>query len=224
MTKASELREMSDEQLGFTLKESAESLFRLRIKAQTERLNAPSELRKARRTIARVRTIQTERALAAAAGTTTTRGAVATRGTALPKAAAKAKNRTAGDQVMPKRVEIGVVKTDKMAKTRRVEIPRQVRHAKYGKILHRKTVCHVHDEQNESHVGDTVEIVESRPRSKTKRWELVRDRDQEPAGRPGRNAGRLETRPRRAPVTHGSHPGHDGPVGRPSTSEIPRYP
>jgi large subunit ribosomal protein L29 len=62
MTKASELREMSDEQLGFTLKESAESLFRLRIKAQTERLNAPSELRKARRTIARVKTIQTERA------------------------------------------------------------------------------------------------------------------------------------------------------------------
>ncbi len=75
---------------------------------------------------------------------------------------------------MPKRIEIGVVKTDKTAKTRRVEIPRQVRHAKYGKILHRKTVCHVHDENNESHIGDTVEIVESRPRSKNKRWELVK--------------------------------------------------
>ena len=49
-----------------------------------------------------------------------------------------------------------------------------MRHAKYGKILHRKTVCHVHDEENESHLGDTVEIVESRPRSKTKRCELVR--------------------------------------------------
>ena len=67
MTKASELREMSDEQLGFTLKESAESLFRLRIKAQTERLNAPSELRKARRTIARAKTIQSERSRLAAA-------------------------------------------------------------------------------------------------------------------------------------------------------------
>jgi small subunit ribosomal protein S17 len=75
---------------------------------------------------------------------------------------------------MAKRVEIGVVKTDKTAKTRRVEIPRQVRHAKYGKILHRKTVCHVHDENNESHIGDTVEIDESRPRSKNKRWELVK--------------------------------------------------
>jgi small subunit ribosomal protein S17 len=75
---------------------------------------------------------------------------------------------------MPKQVSIGVVTGDKMAKTRRVEIPRLVRHPKYGKILRRKTVCHVHDEAEECHVGDTVEIVESRPRSKTKRWELVR--------------------------------------------------
>ena len=75
---------------------------------------------------------------------------------------------------MPKRVSVGIVTADKAAKTRRVEIARQVRHAKYGKILHRKTVCHVHDEENASHLGDTVEIVESRPRSKLKRWELVR--------------------------------------------------
>ena len=75
---------------------------------------------------------------------------------------------------MPKRVSVGVVTGDKAMKTRRVEIARQVRHAKYGKILHRKTVCHVHDEENKSHLGDTVEIIESRPRSKTKRYELVR--------------------------------------------------
>lgn len=75
---------------------------------------------------------------------------------------------------MPKRVSVGVVTSDKTSKTRRVEIPRLVRHAKYGKIQHRRTVCHVHDEENVSHVGDTVEIVESRPRSKLKRWELVR--------------------------------------------------
>ncbi|HTM53468.1 MAG TPA: 30S ribosomal protein S17 [Pirellulales bacterium] len=75
---------------------------------------------------------------------------------------------------MPKKLSIGVVTSDRMAKTRRVEIPRLVRHAKYGKILRRKTVCHVHDEQNEAQLGDTVEIRESRPRSKTKRWELVR--------------------------------------------------
>jgi len=75
---------------------------------------------------------------------------------------------------MPQKVSIGVVTGDKTAKTRRVEIPRLVRHPKYGKIMRRKTVCHVHDEAEECHVGDTVEIRESRPRSKTKRWELVR--------------------------------------------------
>ncbi len=66
MTKASELREMSDEQLGLTLKESTEHLFRLRLQAQTERLDAPSELRKQRLIIARAKTIQTERARKAA--------------------------------------------------------------------------------------------------------------------------------------------------------------
>lgn len=62
--KASELREMSDEQLALTLKDSTESLFRLRIQAQTERLDAPSELRRQRKLIARIKTIQRERELA----------------------------------------------------------------------------------------------------------------------------------------------------------------
>jgi small subunit ribosomal protein S17 len=75
---------------------------------------------------------------------------------------------------MPKRVAIGVVTSDKMKQSRRVEIPRLVKHPKYGKYLRRKTVCHVHDEQEESHVGDTVEIVECPPKSKLKRWQLVR--------------------------------------------------
>jgi len=67
MNKAKELRDMSDEQLQLTLKESMEGLFRLRLQAETERLDAPSELKKQRRLIARVRTIQNERARAAAA-------------------------------------------------------------------------------------------------------------------------------------------------------------
>ncbi len=75
---------------------------------------------------------------------------------------------------MPKNTAIGIVTSDKMIKTRRVEIPRLVRHRKYGKIIRRKTICHVHDESEEAHAGDTVEIRESRPLSKTKRWELVR--------------------------------------------------
>ena len=75
---------------------------------------------------------------------------------------------------MPRTVTVGVVTSDKTAKTRRVEIPRMVKHPKYGKYLRRRTVCHVHDENNESGLGDTVEIIESRPMSKTKRWNLVK--------------------------------------------------
>lgn len=62
MTKAAELREMSSEQLELTLKETTESFFRLRLQAQTERLDAPSELRKHRRLIARLKTLLGERA------------------------------------------------------------------------------------------------------------------------------------------------------------------
>src|SRR5262245_18812616 len=73
-----------------------------------------------------------------------------------------------------RRIEIGVVTSDKMNKTRRVEIPRLVKHARYGKYIKRRTICHVHDETNESHKGDTVEIMETRPLSKTKSWRLLR--------------------------------------------------
>ena len=67
MTKAAELRDMSDDQLQLTLKNATENLFRLRLQAETERLDAPSELKKHRRLIARVHTIQNERARTAAA-------------------------------------------------------------------------------------------------------------------------------------------------------------
>ena len=67
MNKASELREMSDEQLTLTLKETAENLFRLRLQAQTERLDAPSELRRHRRLIARINTILGQRTQASRA-------------------------------------------------------------------------------------------------------------------------------------------------------------
>ena len=73
-----------------------------------------------------------------------------------------------------RRTAVGVVTSDKMSKTRRVEIARLVKHARYGKYIRRRTICHVHDEKNESHLGDTVEIRESRPLSKTKHWTLVR--------------------------------------------------
>ena len=73
-----------------------------------------------------------------------------------------------------KGVRIGVVDSDKRDKTRRVIISFQTKHPKYGKYVRKRTVLHVHDENNDSRLGDRVEIVESKPRSKTKRWELVR--------------------------------------------------
>src|SRR5829696_9985087 len=73
-----------------------------------------------------------------------------------------------------RRVVTGIVTRDKNAKTRRVEVERLVKHPKYGKFVKRRTICYAHDENNESHLGDTVEIIESRPLSKLKRWELVR--------------------------------------------------
>ena len=75
---------------------------------------------------------------------------------------------------MPKKVAVGVVTSDKMSKTRVVQIPRLVKHPVYGKIIRRRTVCYVHDENNETANGDLVEIVECRPLSKSKRWQLVR--------------------------------------------------
>ncbi|MCS6866442.1 MAG: 30S ribosomal protein S17 [Gemmataceae bacterium] len=73
-----------------------------------------------------------------------------------------------------RRILEGIVTRDKMAKTRRVEVQRLVRHPKYGKYVKRRTICYVHDEKNESRLGDTVQIIESRPLSRTKRWELVK--------------------------------------------------
>jgi small subunit ribosomal protein S17 len=73
-----------------------------------------------------------------------------------------------------RRVETGIVTRDKMNKTRRVEIPRLVKHPRYSKYIKRRTICYVHDEKNESRIGDTVEIMETRPLSKLKAWRLVR--------------------------------------------------
>ncbi len=67
MTKAKELRDMSDEQLGLTLKDAVDKLFRARVQRQTEKLDAPSQLRQLRRLIARINTIQTQRQKKAAA-------------------------------------------------------------------------------------------------------------------------------------------------------------
>ncbi len=68
----------------------------------------------------------------------------------------------------------GVVVSDKMDKTITVQIERRVKHPLYGKYVVRTNKVHVHDEANEASEGDTVQIVETRPISKTVTWNLVR--------------------------------------------------
>jgi len=68
----------------------------------------------------------------------------------------------------------GVVASDKGDKTIKVVVAFQTRHPKYGKYLKRRTVLHAHDEKNEAKEGDTVDIAECRPISKTKHHRLLR--------------------------------------------------
>ncbi len=73
-----------------------------------------------------------------------------------------------------RRSDVGFVVSDKGQKTITVLVRRLVRHRKYNKYIYRSTRCRAHDEGNEAHTGDRVEIMETRPLSKTKRWRLVK--------------------------------------------------
>ena len=77
---------------------------------------------------------------------------------------------------------IGVVQSDKRNKSRKVVIAYSGKHAKYGKYMRKRTVLQVHDENNESHLGDRVEVAECRPISKTKSWVLIRVVERAPEG------------------------------------------
>ena len=72
-----------------------------------------------------------------------------------------------------RKTRVGKVVSDKMDKTIVVAIADNVKHPVYNKIVKRTTKIHVHDENNECRVGDKVEVMETRPLSKTKRWRLV---------------------------------------------------
>ena len=72
-----------------------------------------------------------------------------------------------------RKTRVGKVISDKMDKTIVVAIADNVKHPVYNKIVKRTTKIHVHDENNECRVGDKVEVMETRPLSKTKRWRLV---------------------------------------------------
>ncbi|MCC7390036.1 MAG: 30S ribosomal protein S17 [Phycisphaerales bacterium] len=79
---------------------------------------------------------------------------------------------TQNTSVRPRRV--GVVESDVRDKSRKVVVAFKAKHPKYGKYVRRRSTLQVHDEANESRVGDTVEVEECPPVSKTKHWRLVR--------------------------------------------------
>ena len=68
---------------------------------------------------------------------------------------------------------IGFIISDKMDKTISVKVERIVKHKKYGKFVKKFTIYKSHDENNEGNVGDKVKLIQARPLSKTKRWNLV---------------------------------------------------
>jgi small subunit ribosomal protein S17 len=79
----------------------------------------------------------------------------------------------AGADRNARKTRIGMVVSDKMAKTVVVSIERRVQHPVYGKMVRRTKKLKAHDEQNEAKTGDTVRIMETRPLSKDKRWRVV---------------------------------------------------
>lgn len=72
-----------------------------------------------------------------------------------------------------RKVKIGRVLSDKMNKSRVIITERSVRHPLYGKFIKRTSKFMVHDENNESHIGDLVKVMETRPLSRNKRWRLI---------------------------------------------------
>ncbi len=99
----------------------------------------------------------------------------ATKKTGAPKTGAPKKGTPAAELARPLlRTLEGVVASDKGHKTIKVVVNYQTRHPKYGKFLKRRTVLHAHDETNQAREGDTVEIAECRPLSKTKHHRLLR--------------------------------------------------
>lgn len=86
----------------------------------------------------------------------------------------EAVNAEVTEDKMLNRTLVGRVVSDKMNKSATIVIERLVKHPLYGKFIKRTTKLHVHDENNECGIGDTVMIEECRPISKTKSWRLVK--------------------------------------------------
>ena len=145
--KAKDIREMTAEELNAKLKELKSELFNLRFQHAINQLDNPHKIADVKKDIARVMTVLCEKN---ASG-----GIVMTEERALRK------------------TRVGEVVSNKMDKTVVVAIRDNVKHPVYSKIIKRTLKVHAHDEDNACGIGDKVEIMETRPLSKTKRWRVV---------------------------------------------------
>jgi small subunit ribosomal protein S17 len=73
-----------------------------------------------------------------------------------------------------RKTKVGIVISDKMEKTITVQVDRLVKHPKYGKYIRKYHKFKAHDEEGQAKMGDKVEIMETRPLSKTKNWRLMK--------------------------------------------------
>jgi large subunit ribosomal protein L29 len=135
MTKATDLRAKSDDQLTADLAELKREQFNLRFQAATSQLERPARIKEVRRDIARIKTLQGERSL----------------------------RRRRKETTMPKRILIGTVVSDKTDKTVVVKVERKVKHPLYGKIIRRSKKYHAHDEAMPSRPAKSCGSKRQRP-------------------------------------------------------------
>ena len=72
-----------------------------------------------------------------------------------------------------RKTKIGIVTSDKMDKSRVIQVERTIQHPFYKKYIRKTSKFMIHDEKNESHIGDRIRVMETKPLSKRKRWRLV---------------------------------------------------
>ena len=154
-----EIRELSTTEIDTKLRETRDQLLQLRLRKQTGQVEKPHLLHQYRKDIARLETILHAKKQAPAAGRLTAFQPIPT--CPLPPATSA-------------RPSSALSPAAWATSPSRSPFPTGRPHAKYQKVINRQTVVHVHDEKNEAKVGDKVEVMETRPLSRLKRWRLVR--------------------------------------------------
>ena len=173
--KVEELRELTVEDLRVRVKDLDDELFRMRLKKSMGQLEAPARLRGLRRDLARIKTLINEKAQTNftidGIELRANRQVLDDKRTQLQCVSIKYEQ---GTSMSAKAHFTGKIVRDKMDKTVVVAVERRERHPLYGKGMRKTTTFFAHDEENTAKVGDTVDIAESRPLSRRKRWVVTR--------------------------------------------------